>query len=69
VIRRTIDNPGGSRVHYGIVHYGTHLNDQVDMAELPVRLNPSYSNTVFRVRIDGLKHGDKLLLQGRFNGS
>jgi hypothetical protein len=55
VIRWTIDNLGGSPVHYGIVHYGTHPNDLVETAESPVRLNPSHSYTVFRVRMDGLK--------------
>jgi phosphodiesterase/alkaline phosphatase D-like protein len=55
VIRWTIDSLGGSPVHYGIVHYGTHPNDLVETAESPVRLNPSHSYTVFRVRMDGLK--------------
>jgi cytochrome c peroxidase len=55
VIRWTIDSLGGSPVHYGIVHYGTHPNDLVETAESPVRLNPSHSYAVFRVRMDGLK--------------
>jgi hypothetical protein len=55
VIRWTTDNPGGSPVHYGIVHYGPRPNDLVETAKSPVRLNPGYSYTVFRVRIDGLK--------------
>jgi cytochrome c peroxidase len=55
VIRWSTNNPGGSPVHYGIVHYGLRPNDLVETAKSPVRLNPGHSYTVFRVRIDGLK--------------
>ena len=55
VIRWTTDNPGGSPVHYGVVHYGTDPADLRQTAKSPIRLNPGHSNTVFRVRMDGLK--------------
>ena len=57
IVRWTTNNPGGSPVHYGIVHYGTHPSDLAETAESPVRLNPNHSYTVFRVRMDGLKRG------------
>jgi len=55
IIRWTTNNPGGSPVHYGIVHYGTDQNDLSQTAKSPIRLNPDHSSTVFRVRIDNLK--------------
>src|SRR4029077_2756727 len=55
IIRWTTNNPGGSPVHYGVVHYGTDPKNLSQIAKSPIRLNPSHSDTVFRVRIDGLK--------------
>jgi hypothetical protein len=55
VIQWTTTNPGGSPVHYGIVHYGTDPSHLGGAAESPIRLNPGYSYTVFRVRMNGLK--------------
>lgn len=55
VIRWITTNPGGSPVHYGIVHYGTVPSDLGRAAECPIRLNPGHSYAVFRVRIDELK--------------
>ena len=55
VIQWTTDNPGGSPVHYGVVHYGTDPKDIRQTAMSPIRLNPDHSYTVFRVRIYGLK--------------
>ena len=55
IIRWTTNNPGGSPEHYGVVHYGTNPKDLSQTAKSPIRLNPSHSDTVFRVRIDGLK--------------
>ena len=51
VIRWTTNNPGGSPVHYGIVHYGTGPKDLSQTAKNPIRLNPSHSSTVFRVNV------------------
>ena len=55
IVRWTTNNPGGSPVHYGVVHYGTSPEDLNQTAKSPIRLNPSHSGTVFRVRINGLK--------------
>jgi Purple acid Phosphatase, N-terminal domain len=55
VIRWTTNNPGGSPVHYGIVHYGTDPKDLSQTAKNPIRLNPYHSETVFRVHLYDLK--------------
>ncbi|SRR6266700_5857948 len=48
-------NPGGSPVHYGVVHYGTDPHGLTETAKSPIRLNPEHASTVFRVRLDNLK--------------
>jgi phosphodiesterase/alkaline phosphatase D-like protein len=55
VIRWTTNNPGGSDVHYGVVHYGTDPKDLRQTAKSPIRLNHGQPFTTFRVRIDDLK--------------
>ena len=55
IIRWTTNNPGGSDVHYGIVHYGTDPKDLSQTAKSPIRLNQGQPYTVFRVRMEGLK--------------
>src|ERR1700722_12346814 len=55
VIRWTTNNPGGSPVHYGVVHYGTDPKDLSQTAKNPIRLNPYHSETVFRVLLNNLK--------------
>src|SRR6202045_3150450 len=55
VIRWTVNNPGGSPVHYGVVHYGTDPKDLSQTAKNPIRLNPYHSSTVFRVHLYNLK--------------
>jgi phosphodiesterase/alkaline phosphatase D-like protein len=55
IIRWRTNNPGGSPVHYGIVHYGTDPNRLIETAKSPIRLNPDHSSTVFRVRLDNLR--------------
>ena len=57
IVRWTANNPGGSPEHYGVVHYGTNPKDLSQTAKSPIRLNPGHSDTVFRVRIDGLQPG------------
>jgi hypothetical protein len=51
VIRWTVNNPGGFPVHYGVVHYGTDPKDLKQTAKNPIRLNPTHSETVFRVNL------------------
>jgi hypothetical protein len=55
IIRWTSNNPGGSPVHYGIVHYGTDPKNLSQTAKNPIRLNPYHPDTIFRVRLDDLK--------------
>jgi hypothetical protein len=57
IIRWTTDNPGGSPVHYGIVHYGTDPKDLSQTTKSSIRLNPDHQSTTFRVRVTGLKWG------------
>jgi len=55
IIRWTTNNPGGTDVHYGIVHYGTDPKDLSQTAKSPIRINRGHPETVFRVRMPGLK--------------
>src|ERR1700716_1177726 len=55
IIRWTTNNPGGTDVHYGIVHYGTDPRDLSQTAKSPIRLNRGHQYTRFRVRMEGLK--------------
>jgi hypothetical protein len=55
IIRWWTNNPGGSDVHFGIVHYGTSPKDLSQTAKNPIRLNHGHQNTRFRVRIEGLQ--------------
>jgi phosphodiesterase/alkaline phosphatase D-like protein len=55
IIRWTTGNPGGSDVHYGIVHYGTDPKDLSQTAKSPLRVNQGHPSTIFRVRMEGLK--------------
>ena len=55
IIKWTSNNPGGSPEHYGVVHYDTDPKKLDQTAKSPIRLNQAHSDTVFRVRVDGLK--------------
>ena len=57
IIRWTTNNPGGSPVHYGVVHYGTDPKNLSQIAKSPIRLDPDHPSTVFRVRMDDLMPG------------
>jgi hypothetical protein len=57
IIRWTTNNPGGSPVHYGIVHYGTDPKNLSQTAKSPIRLDPGHPSTIFRVRLGDLKPG------------
>ena len=57
IIRWTSTNPGGTDEHFGLVKYGTDA-DHLDLtAKSHVRLNQNHPDTVFRVRVSGLKPG------------
>jgi hypothetical protein len=51
----TTHNPGGTILHYAIVHYGKDPNHLDLTAESPTRINPSHSEMVFRVRMGDLQ--------------
>ena len=51
----TTPNPGGTILHYAIVRYGKDPNHLQFTAKSPTRINPSHSQMVFRVRVDGLE--------------
>jgi phosphodiesterase/alkaline phosphatase D-like protein len=55
IIRWTTNNPGGSDDHFGVVYYGTDPQDLSQMAKSPIRLNRGHPETMFRVRVGGLK--------------
>jgi phosphodiesterase/alkaline phosphatase D-like protein len=54
IIRWTTTNPGGTDLHYGVVHYGTDAKKLSEVAKSPNRRNPSHPDMIFRVRITGL---------------
>jgi Purple acid Phosphatase, N-terminal domain len=54
IITWTTNNPGGTDVHFGIVHFGTDPNDLSKTAKNPIHLNRYHPDTVFRVRVMGL---------------
>jgi hypothetical protein len=54
IIRWTTTNPGGTDLHYGIVHYGTEAMNLSQVAKSPNRRNLSHPDMIFRVRIAGL---------------
>jgi hypothetical protein len=55
IIRWTTSNPGGDDQHFGIVRYGTDPRQLSGMAKSPIRLNRGHPETIFRVRVEGLK--------------
>jgi phosphodiesterase/alkaline phosphatase D-like protein len=54
IIRWTTTNPGGTALHFGIVHYGTDPANLTQLAKSPNRRNPSHPDMIFRARITGL---------------
>jgi hypothetical protein len=55
IIRWITNNPGGTDDHFAVVHYGTDPEDLSQMAKSHIRLNRAHPETIFRVRMDGLK--------------
>jgi phosphodiesterase/alkaline phosphatase D-like protein len=51
IIRWSTANPGGTAVHYGVVHYGTDAKNLSQVAQSPNRRNPANPDMIFRVRI------------------
>ena len=55
IIRWTSTNPGGDDDHWAVAHYGTDPNDLSQTAKNHIRLNQAHPETIFRVRLQGLK--------------
>jgi phosphodiesterase/alkaline phosphatase D-like protein len=51
----TTGNPGGTILHYAIVHYGKDPNHLDLTAVSPTRINPAHIEMVFRVRMNDLQ--------------
>jgi cytochrome c peroxidase len=54
-VRWTSNNPGGSDDHFAVIHYGTDPAVLNHTAKSPIRLNRNHLQTLFRVRLDGLR--------------
>jgi phosphodiesterase/alkaline phosphatase D-like protein len=75
IVRWTSNNPGGSPERFGLVRYGTDPQNRNQTAKSHIRLNPEHPQTVFRVRMEGLKPGttyyytvDSIEADGRSDG-
>jgi hypothetical protein len=55
IIRWTTTNPGGSDEHFAVLHYGTDPEELSETAKSHIRLNRGHPETIFRVRVQGLK--------------
>jgi hypothetical protein len=55
IIRWITNNPGGSDEHFAVIHYGTEPTNLSETAKSHIRLNRDHAQTIFRVRVDGLK--------------
>jgi phosphodiesterase/alkaline phosphatase D-like protein len=55
IIRWTTNNPGGTDDHFAVVYYGTDPKDLSQMAKSHIRINRDHPETIFRVRMSGLK--------------
>jgi phosphodiesterase/alkaline phosphatase D-like protein len=55
IIRWITNNPGGTDDHFAVVYYGTDPKHLSLMAKSHIRLNRSHPETIFRVRMSGLK--------------
>ena len=55
IVRWTSTNPGGDDEHFAVAYYGTDPRDLGQTAKSHIRLNQTHPETIFRVRISGLK--------------
>jgi purple acid phosphatase-like protein len=55
IVRWTSTNPGGDDDHYAVAHYGTDRRNLGRTAKSHIRLNRYHPETIFRVRLLGLK--------------
>ncbi|MBX3156076.1 MAG: fibronectin type III domain-containing protein [Deltaproteobacteria bacterium] len=57
VLRWSMDNPGGTDVHHGVVRFGDDPARLTQVARSPNRINRGHATTTFRVRLTGLRPG------------
>lgn len=55
IVRWTTTNPRGDDEHFAVAHYGTNPGDLSETAKSHIRLNRNHPETIFRVRLTGLK--------------
>jgi hypothetical protein len=55
IVRWTSTNPGGDDDHFAVAHFGTDPSDLSQTAKSHIRLNRAHPETIFRVRMPGLK--------------
>ena len=55
IVRWTITNPRGDDEHFAVAHYGTDPGNLSQTAKSHIRLNRNHPETIFRVRLTGLK--------------
>jgi Purple acid Phosphatase, N-terminal domain len=55
IVRWTTTNPHGDDEHFAVAHYGTDPRDLSETAKSHIRLNRNHPETIFRVRLTGLK--------------
>jgi phosphodiesterase/alkaline phosphatase D-like protein len=55
IVRWTTNNPGGADDHFAVIHYGTDRNNLSQTTKSHIRLNRAHPETIFRVRMEGLK--------------
>jgi phosphodiesterase/alkaline phosphatase D-like protein len=55
IVRWSTTNPRGDDEHFGIMRYGTDPADFSQKAKGHIRLNRAHPETIFRVRMEGLK--------------
>ena len=55
IIRWTTTNPGGDDEHFAVAHYSTDPEDLSQTAKSHIRLDRGHAETIFRVRMQGLK--------------
>jgi hypothetical protein len=55
IVRWTTTNPRGDDEHFGVVLYGTDPENLTETAKGHIRLNRGHPETIFRVRMEGLK--------------
>jgi phosphodiesterase/alkaline phosphatase D-like protein len=69
IVRWTTINPGGTSLHYGVVHYGTDVKNLTQVAQSANRRNPSHPDMIFRVRINGLSSNSTYYYKVESNGA